>query len=417
MMKVALVCLPPKNFTRIYWCEAESSANTQLPPLDLLYISSYLEKNGIDTEVINSSMLRDVFDYFVFHVSRQTIDSDLEAIRNCSLVGKTIVFGAEVSAIPSFWTQFKFIDYVVIGEPEPVILQIVSGKPKQPMNLNGLYPNYKKVDINQYSCSYIKSKPFVVSLSSRGCPHNCIFCSSHLLFKRAFRPRTAYDVAYEMKLYQDMGVKTVWFYDDTFTYDRQRVFNICNYLKRFGVDLNWKTQTRADRLDKIMIKTLRESGCYEVGIGVESGNQKILDKNNKGIKLETIRRVFKECNDVGMQTVAFFMLGMADETQKTVDETIEFAKSLDPTYAQFVLATPYQGTRFYKLAQQKGWLVTEESTCSGNYGLVMNDLTPEIMKDKLKQANRSFYMRPRYMLKQLRHPSLEKLKSLRNVIT
>ena len=236
------------------------------------------------------------------------------------------------------------------------------------------------------------------------------------MFGRGWRPRTAYDVAYEMKAFEDMGAKTVWYYDDCFTLDRQRVFNICNYIDRFGVHVNWKTQTRADCLDLSMLYALRDAGCYELGIGVESGNQSILDKNGKGIKLETIRRVFKECNAVGMQTVAFFMLGMAYETQETLRDTIEFAKELDPTYAQFVLATPYKGTEFYKLAEREGWLVHEESSCLDDYGLIMNDLNPEIMQKLLHEANRSFYMRPRYLFKQLKHPSLEKLKSLRRII-
>lgn len=416
-MKVALVVTPPPSFTKIYWCEAESSVNTQLPPLDLLYISSYLEKHDIETEVVDSSQLSSEFDYYVFHVSRQTLETDLEVVMNCHLVGKTIIFGCDVSANPKFWSKYKFVDYIVLDEPEAKILGLVTRKAPQFLNLNGLYPNYKKVDINKYKCSYIKAKPFVLSLSSRGCPHSCIFCSSHIMFGRAFRRRAAYDVAVEMKHYQSIGVKTLWFYDDTFTMDRQRVLDICGYIKELDVNLFWKTQTRADCLDKKLLETLRDSRCYELGIGVESGNQKILALNGKGLSLKKVKQTFKDCNDIGMQTVAFFMLGMAHETQKTVNDTIEFAKSLDPTYAQFVLATPYRGTEFYDLAKINGWLVHEESTCTDSYGLRMNDLTPEIMEDKLKQANRSFYMRPRYLFKQLRHPSLEKVKSLLDVIT
>ena len=415
-MRVALVKESDKSFTKIFWCSAPSSVNTQLPRLDLLYISSLLEKNGIENDIIDVSELKNIYDYYVFHVSKQTLDRDLEALFNCHLVGKTIVFGCDVSAEPSYWTQFEFIDYVVVGEPEATVLSIVSGKPKIDLNLNGLYPNYKKTGIEDYRCAYIKARHFVVSLSSRGCPRHCLFCSSHLLFNRVWRPRTAYDVAYEMKAFEDMGAKTVWYYDDCFTLDRQRVFNICNYIDRFGVHVNWKTQIRADCLDLQMIYALHDAGCYELGIGVESGNQSILDKNGKGIKLETIRRVFKECNAVGMQTVAFFMLGMAYETQDSIQDTIEFAKELDPTYAQFVLATPYKGTEFYKLAEREGWLVHEESSCLDDYGLIMNDLNPEIMQKLLHEANRSFYMRPRYLFKQLKHPSLEKLKSLRRII-
>ena len=140
-MKVALVVTPPKEFTKIYWCEAKSSVGTCLPPLDLLYISSCLTKHNIENDVLDSSQLHGGYDYYVFHVTRQTYESDFEVIQSCHLIGKTVVFGCDVSADPSFWSRFRFIDYVVLGEPETKILSIVSGKAAQCLNLNGLYPD------------------------------------------------------------------------------------------------------------------------------------------------------------------------------------------------------------------------------------------------------------------------------------
>lgn len=416
-MKVALVDCRPLGFTKIYWCSAPSSVNTFLPPLDLLYISSYLEKHKVETKVIKpNEVYEEDFDFFVFHVSRQTLDGDLKAVFDASLFGDTIVFGCDVSADPMYWKQFEFIGHVVVGEPEAEILSIVVNKEPEVLNLNGLYPNYGKVDVKGYRCAYIKQKPFVVSLSSRGCPHNCVFCSSHLMFGRVFRKRTAFDVVTEMKQYQDSGVGTCWFYDDTFTFDRQRVFDVCADLKRRDVNIYWKTQTRADCLDRKMLEALREANCYELGIGVESGNQRILNLNRKGLKLDKVRQVFKDCNDVGISTVAFFVLGLPYETRKTVQDTIDFAKKIEPSYCQFVLATPYRGTEFYDLALSEGWLTEVEATCLHGYCLNMNNLSPEYMKGLLVKANREFYGQPRYLLKNLRGLNRTKIKAGLNLL-
>lgn len=416
-MAVALVELYPKSFTRIYWCEAPSGVNTQLPPLDLLYISSVLEKENIENDIITPDQInKKPYDWYVFHVSKQTIETDLPVIKQCSTMGKVIVFGCDVTVDFDFWSNLECVDYIVTGEPESKIVCLITDKHFHPFLINGLYPNYKKVDINQYHCSYIKAKPFCVSLSSRGCTHNCLFCSSHLMFGHLWRARQAYDVAYEMLHYQNMGIKTVWYYDDAFTLNRERVINICNYLKRFDVNVNWKTQTRADCLDKELISRMYESNCYELGIGVESGCQRILNVNNKRLDLKKVEQTFKDCNDVGMQTVAFFMLGMAYENQKTIDETIEFAIKINPTYVQFVLATPYVGTEFYKTAKKNGWLLHENCSCVDGYCLKLNDLDPDVLRDKLKEANRKFYFRPKYLFHQLRHPSIDKLKSVKRLI-
>jgi radical SAM superfamily enzyme YgiQ (UPF0313 family) len=419
LVKVVLIDLPPSNFTRIYWCEATSSANTKLPPLDLLYISSFLEKFGIETEVKDTNYICVDAKYFVFHIVYQSLQQDLEYIHMYQKFGKTIVFGCDVTARPDFYRKFDCIDYVVTGEPELPILAIVEKKKFYSYvleNLDGLLPNYEKTDLKKYSCSYIKKKPFVVSLSSRGCSYRCSFCSSHLMFGRKFRQRSPFDIVNEMYYFSKKGVKTIWYYDDTFTLSRKRVLKICEMIKKYNPDVYWKTQTRADKLDEEMISKMLEAGCYELGIGIESGNQVILNKNHKNLNLRKTEETFSICNDLGMRTVAFFMLGMAYETKKTVQETIDFAKKINPTYAQFVLATPYRGTEFYNLAKKEGWLVSNNYDCSGKYILKMNDLTPEYMEQKLTEAKKQFYLRPRYVLRQLKSPSVEKIKSFLGVI-
>ena len=419
MVKVCLIDLPPKNMTRIYWCEALSNANTKLPPLDFLYISSFLEQFGIETVVKDTNYICVDAKYFVFHIAYQTLQQDLEYIRNYQKFGKTIVFGCDVTANPDFYRKFDCIDYVVTGEPELTILAIVESKEFYSYileNLDGLIPNYDKIDLKNYSCSYIKKKPFVVSLSSRGCSYNCSFCSSHLMYGRKFRPRSAFDIVNEMHYFTKRGVKTIWYYDDTFTLSKNRVLEICGRIKKDNPEIYWKTQTRADKLDEELISKMLEAGCYELGIGVESGNQTILNKNRKNLDLKKVEETFRVCNDLDMKTVAFFMLGIAYETKKTVKETIDFAKKIDPTYVQFVLATPYRGTEFYNLAKKEEWLIGDDYDCSGKYVLEMNDLTPEYMEQKLIEANKQFYFRPKYILRQLKNPSMEKFKSFLGMV-
>jgi radical SAM superfamily enzyme YgiQ (UPF0313 family) len=210
-------------------------------------------------------------------------------------------------------------------------------------------------------------------------------------------------------LEEKFGINEVKFYDDVFTLDRRRVFAVCARLKEQGIDVPWSCETRVNLVDGELLRTMKDAGCYMIEYGVESGNQEILNNLKKDITLEKIIEAFKLTHEAGIETVAYFMLGSPQETSESIEETIEFAKKLDPDFVQFSIATPYPGTELYRLAIEEGpvsekW---EEYTYAdlksvGNPGFGTKTMSREELNEWNKKAYASFYFRWRYVWKRLR---------------
>ena len=155
-------------------------------------------------------------------------------------------------------------------------------------------------------------------------------------------------------------------------------------------------------------------GTYSIAFGVESGNQKVLDRINKNIKLEQIERAFRLAKKIGFETWAFFMIGLPSETEDTIKDTIDFAIKLDPDVAKFHILKPFPGSEVYKEFLDNGLLLDNNFD---HYGIHtppvhrLATLTPEDLLNWDKKAYRSFYLRPSIIVKQLlRLKSFNRLK-------
>jgi len=163
-----------------------------------------------------------------------------------------------------------------------------------------------------------------------------------------------------------------------------------------------------------MLKCLKEMGTYSIAIGVESGNQSILDRAKKGIKLEKIEEIFRITRKLKIETWAFFIIGLPGETHATIMNSIEFAKKIDPDVAKFHILKPYPGTQVYKEMDQDGLLLSHNYYQFGIHTPPVHrlpGLAPEDMTKYQKRANRSFYLRPSKIIQQiLRLKSINRLK-------
>ncbi len=198
-------------------------------------------------------------------------------------------------------------------------------------------------------------------------------------------------------------VKMVGFMDDTFTLFPKWVYSFCKGIISRGIDVRWGCTARVDRFNRELLSHMFKAGCRTLLFGVESGNQSILDNVQKGTKVGQARRAFKTAKEIGMHTIASMTIGMPGENKTTVDETIGFAKQVDPDYAMFSLATPYPGTKFYELASKLGLIKVKDWT---HFTLLMPvletvDLTLKELQETQREAFKEFYLRPNYLLKQL----------------
>jgi anaerobic magnesium-protoporphyrin IX monomethyl ester cyclase len=246
-------------------------------------------------------------------------------------------------------------------------------------------------------------------MTSRGCPFNCTFCSSSLLFGKRLRCRSPENVVDEIEqVISEYNIETIEFADDEFTLNRRRTEDICGEMKRRGVDITWACSSRVDTVSKALLQKMKEAGCYLIFYGVESSSQRILNLIKKGVTVEQIVNAIKWTKEAGIKVLGSFMLGFPDETREEIKRTIKFAKKLQIDYAQFSLVTPYPGTELYNTSKSRGLLLTEDWSqyTAGKPSIATKYCSKEDLIKLFRRAYTSFYLSPRILLHNLRTGSL-----------
>lgn len=350
-----------------------------------------------------------------------------------------IIFGGPHASMDPVGTlkNISSIDLVCIGEGEDTILDIIdyfSGE-KKLEDIPGIY--YRKKDeiagnaprelikdldkiplparhllpMEMYTPSPKEHKNFPGTdiITSRGCPYNCAFCFKQV-FGNKYRAHSPEYIIEEIKyLVKNYGIKDLFFRDDTFTVDYDRVKKICELIKKENIQITFTTLARVDRVDYDLLRQMKDAGCWKILLGIESGNQKSLDLLRKGITIEQIKKAVENCRKLGIETDGFFMIGIPEETKADAINTINFAKKLKLDFAQFYICTPYPGTYLYELAKTRGKTDIKEGEWekynqfgAKNLLFVPDGWAGEELKQFQAKAWRSFYFTPSYILRRLR---------------
>jgi phosphonoacetaldehyde methylase len=216
---------------------------------------------------------------------------------------------------------------------------------------------YFRISLPQ-GLSYTKT-PNTATLTSRGCSANCIFCATARFWGNKYRARSPENVIAEIdELVKKYGIKEIQFIDDNLTLNKKRAIAIFRSIKkRFKIAWSTPQGIAPWALDEELIKEMKDSGCYEISLAVESGDQDILKQViRKPGSLDKIKRLVKEINRVKMLSKGFFVIGLPGETKEQIQKTFKFALDLKLDSATFSLATPFPGTRLYSLCLEKGYL-------------------------------------------------------------
>jgi radical SAM superfamily enzyme YgiQ (UPF0313 family) len=241
-------------------------------------------------------------------------------------------------------------------------------------------------------------------VSSRGCPYRCTFCLwPDILYGHKFRARSAANVVDEIEeAVRTYGHDEIYFDDDTFSIDRQRVLDVCSMIRERGLEteVEWIAQCRVDTVDREMLEAMKAANCGYILFGVESGSPAMLKKMKKGITLDKVRQAFKLTREVGIKTQAFFLFGMPGETQETISETIQFAKEINASSTQFAIAIPHPGTALYEECKANGWLTSENwADYTSEASLIETPwLTAEEVEQARVRAYRDYYYRPGFIV-------------------
>ncbi|MGD1036910.1 MAG: hopanoid biosynthesis associated radical SAM protein HpnJ [Roseiarcus sp.] len=259
-------------------------------------------------------------------------------------------------------------------------------------------PVYKRdLDINRYFGGYLKH-PYLSFYTGRGCKSRCTFCLwPQTVGGHKYRVRSIEHVIAEVKYAREAfpEVKEIFFDDDTLTDNVPRVEALAKELGKLGV--TWSCNAKAN-VPRKTLEILKANGLRLLLVGYESGNQKILHNIKKGLLVDVARRFTKDCHELGVVIHGAFILGLPGETRETIQETLNFAKEINPHTIQVSLAAPYPGTFLYEQAKANGWfaedvdLLTEDGTQIAplNYPHLGHT---EIF-DAVEDFYRKFYFRP-----------------------
>lgn len=261
-----------------------------------------------------------------------------------------------------------------------------------------------------------KRLPVLPVMASRACPYKCDFCPQAMFnTKQKHRVRSPENVVEEIvRLHQRYGARQVEFYDASFGTKRELAAGTCEKLIDAGRPVLWSCFTRADLLDETLLPLMAESGCRTILLGVESGDQSVVDATGKALSLESVRHGVEMCRRAGIDTILSFIIGLPGETPETVEATIRFATEIGPTYAQFHVCRTYFDLPRWAAAGrvEADWEVGSESFKGRAY--VPNAFSSSSELQALqRQAYRRFYMRPGYLLRLAR--DLRGLEDLRRL--
>ena len=187
-------------------------------------------------------------------------------------------------------------------------------------------------------------------ISAKGCPYKCIFCYKHI-DKVSYRSPES--IADEIEHIKDLGIREIFFVDDTFYVNSSIAMKICDEIIKRKIDMPWGARARVNNISVEMLEKFKKAGCRRLHIGVESGNDRILQNLNKKITVDMAKKAFSLCRKHRIDTLAYFIIGNPGEGQKEVEDTIRLAKELKPSYAQFSRMTPFPATKLYEMALER----------------------------------------------------------------
>jgi radical SAM superfamily enzyme YgiQ (UPF0313 family) len=271
--------------------------------------------------------------------------------------------------------------------------------PKHSLYMNGKY-NF------HFPMLLRKKMKIGFMLTSRGCPYNCIFCSPALRvsYGKKYRARTAKNVVDEIEyLISEFGVNAIYFQDDNFLYDSERVKRICNEIIKRKLEITWSAQGRVDNINKNLARMMKKAGCSSLSFGVESGSERILKILKKGTTKKQIRKAFKILKETGILTNASFMIGCPTETMEEMKETLKFAKELQPDIVQVHIFTPYPGSSIFRKLDKNIIPDFEKFTHYNDVTINLSSIPSKEVKRFHKSFYREYYLNPRFFAKYIRY--------------
>lgn len=382
-----------KQTEEIYIINPPTRAHSPKMPLGLMYLASYLDSKKIRNKLLD-------FKTKTAELARKKIIEELKA-KKPKIIGTSclctemvyikelcrqfkqilpdstiIVGGAHPSNYPELFVKEEYIDYVVMGEGEVTFYKLCkllmhNQKPqkKDLMSIPGIawkgytsktlpfanldelpLPAYDKIDIRHYAKpNSWEIRPVFASVASistsRGCPFRCRYCVSAAVFGKKVRSRNPKLVVDEIELLiKKYHFDAIYFLDESFTLDREKVINLCKEIKKRKLRFIWGCQTRVNLVTEEILNIMKNAGCIQIDFGVESCSQKLLDIIQKDITVNAIKKAIRLCKKTGIRSFLNLMTNLPEETDEDLQITLDVMKKEKPNVMIWNVTIPYPGT-------------------------------------------------------------------------
>lgn len=448
-MKMLLIRPPAHHPIEAEVPDAVRQENVSYPPLPLLAIASYLNSSTHHKVSILDGLVEQT-PYPVLQREIEAVAPDVVGISAYSLglvdvvrtlmvcraakVPHVLLGGPHVNDFPHLSALLPGVDAAVRGEGQatlpavldtleaggslrglPGVMTAVDAENEAPVAAPRLsnqlddYPilDLSLIDYTRYYDVLGGGGLFTTVITSRGCPHRCTFCNTP---RDPFCAMSAARICEELKVRIAQGIREIYFVDDTFNTVNSRVRELCEEILRHGLKFRWTARFRARGIDRSLLVLMKRSGCARLQIGVEQGTDDALARLQKDVTVAEIEAAFRLCREVGIKTVAYFMIGTPSErTRVDVKHTIDFSIRLNPDFVMYNVLTPFPGTRLFEQGVDSGVLSPEPWTAF--FRSPHEDFRPPLWDEffdpaelsaLLHLAYRKFYFRPALILRNLR---------------
>jgi anaerobic magnesium-protoporphyrin IX monomethyl ester cyclase len=413
-----------------------------MPPLGLASIAAYLEQRGTGAEIIDCYARPDsdraIRDYLLaekpaFIGLSCTTSSYLDGVRIAQIAKHTLpgiqtVFGGpHVSALKEhLFPDYPAMDFSVIGEGEETMAQLMLMGQDDPASVQGIiyrqngeasftghrdkalelddlpFPAYEK--LTGFPTSYMlpifnyPQTPNTSCISSRGCPYSCSYCDRSV-FRRSFRYNSAgYLYEHLRYLHERFGIRHINFYDDQFTFNRQRVEEFTGMMIDRPLGMTFNCAVRAEHIDRELLTRMRRAGCWMMSLGIETGDEELLAQHRQNADLDHLAQKIRMIKDAGLRTKGLLMIGLPGETEQSIHRSMKYVFSLPIDDFNLAKFTPFPGSPIYENIHELGefeenW---EKMDCM-NFVFVTKGMTRERLEELFQEFYRNHFKRPKVL--------------------
>ena len=370
-----------------------------------------------------------------------------EIARGACPSSKIILGGVHPFLYPAETLRQKNVDIILSGEAErslPTALKLWAGKgfdALRSQRIPGLFlkghndeefapappiedldstplPAWELSPLRLYRSLITPLHPVTIMITSRGCPFRCRYCALSVTGKK-WRAHSAARVVEEMKVCRSLGIRYILFYDEIFTLKEDRVFDICDRIRKEEINLPWMARGTAETVNEKMFRAMRDAGCETVTFGVESGSERVLENLGRKHSVEKMIEAGRAARKTGLQTIAYFMIGSPGETDRDIEQSRKLAGRLNPDMIHAAIFMPYPGSAIYQDALSDGsiredyWQSFAEDPKPDFAPPYWNrEFSDRELEKRLFAFYRRFSFRPAYILGRLR-----KIRSLSDLLT